>query len=68
MLPCGFEDEPELFTHGAGAEEEDHDESVREADFGAVDGAIADGFEEDERLLVLWVEDDFALDVVLLCR
>jgi hypothetical protein len=65
VLPCRFEDEPELLTNGSGAEEEDHDEGVREADFGAVDGAIADGFEKDERLVVFGVEDDFAFDVVL---
>jgi hypothetical protein len=36
-----------------------------EADFGAVDEAISDGFDEDERLVVLWVQDDlldFALE------
>ena len=55
MLPRGFEDEPELLAQGAGAEEEDHHHSMRKADFGAVDGAIAEGFEEDEGLFVLWV-------------
>lgn len=29
-----------------------------EADFDTVDEAISDGFEEDKRLVVLWVEDD----------
>jgi len=38
-----------------------------EADFGAVDGAIANGFEEDERLVVVGVEDDLAFDVLLGC-
>lgn len=65
MLSCRFVDEPELFSHRAGAEEKDHDEGVGEADFGAVDEAIADGFEEDERLVIGWVEDDLALDVFL---
>jgi len=37
---------------------------VREADFGAVDEAIADGFEEDEGLVVFGVEDEF-LELVL---
>lgn len=31
---------------------------MREADFDAVDEAISDGFEEDEGLVVFWVEDD----------
>jgi hypothetical protein len=31
---------------------------VGEADFGAVDGAIADGFDEDERVVVARIEDD----------
>jgi len=31
---------------------------MREADFGAVDEAIADGFDEDEGFVVLGVEDD----------
>lgn len=65
MLPRRFVDEPELLTDGAGAEEEDHDHGVGKADFGAVDEAIADGFEEDEGLMVGWVEDDFAFDLLL---
>lgn len=59
MLACGFEDEGDFFAYCAGAEEEDHDEGVGEADFGAVDGAIADSFEEGEGGFVLRVEDDF---------
>jgi hypothetical protein len=38
------------------------------ADFDAVDEAISDSFEEDERFVVLWIEDDlleFALEIVL---
>ena len=65
MLPRGFEDEPEFLADGAGAEEEDHDEGVREADFGAVDEAVAECFEEDEGLMVARVEYDFALEVGL---
>lgn len=41
------------------------------ADFDTVDEAISDGFEEDERFVVLWVEDDFlefALEMVLSMR
>jgi len=40
------------------AEEECHDEGVGEADFGAVDEAIADGFDEGEYVVVLGVEDE----------
>ena len=39
-----------------------------EADFDAVDEAISDGFEEDKRFVVLWIEDDlleFALEMEL---
>ena len=41
------------------------------ADFDTVDEAISDGFEEDKRFVVLWVEDDlleFALEMVLSIR
>lgn len=41
------------------------------ADFDTVDEAISDGFEEDKRFVVLWVEDDlfeFALEMVLSMR
>lgn len=48
-------DGPEFLTHRAGAEEEDHDQGVWEAHFDAVDEAISDGFEEDQRLMVLGV-------------
>jgi hypothetical protein len=61
VLPGGLEDEPELLAHGAGAEEEDHDEGVGEADFGAVNGAVAEGFEQDEGLFILRVEEDVLL-------
>lgn len=61
MLPCGFVDELDLLLHGAGPEEEDHDQRMREADFGAIDQAIADGFDEYERVVVLGVEDDVLL-------
>ena len=44
MLPRRFEDQPRLFTESATPEQEDHYQGVGEADFGAVDGAIADGF------------------------
>lgn len=58
MLPRRSEYHLDLLLQGAGSEEEDHDQSVGEAHFGAVDGAIADGFEEDEGLFVFGVEDD----------
>ena len=41
------------------------------ADFDTVDEAISDGFEEDKRFVVLWVEDDlleFALEMELSIR
>lgn len=41
------------------------------ADFDTVDEAISDGFEEDKRFVVLWVEDDLlelALEMVLSMR
>ena len=62
VLPRRFEDEPEFLAEGAGAEEEDHYEGVGEADFGAVDGAIAQGFEEGEGLVVGGVEEDVAFE------
>jgi hypothetical protein len=34
---------------------------VREADFGTVDGAVAEGFEQDEGLFILRVEEDVLL-------
>lgn len=37
----GAEDEVDLFPEGTRAEKEDHDEGVREAHLGAVDGAVA---------------------------
>jgi len=40
------------------AEEECHDEGVGEADFGAVDEAIADSFDEGKYVVVLGVEDE----------
>ena len=67
VLPRRFEDEPEFFAQGAGAEEEDHYEGVGEADFGAVDGAIAQGFEEGEGLVVGGVEEDVAFEGGLGC-
>ena len=57
-MPRRFEDEVELFAQGAGAEEEDHDKGVGKAHFGAVDGAIAGGFDDGEERLEGRVEDD----------
>lgn len=34
---------------------------MRKADFGAVDDAVSHGFEEDEVVMIYWVEDE-ALD------
>lgn len=58
VLPRRSEYHLGLLLQGAGPEKEDHDQGVGEAHFGAVDGAIADGFEEDEGLFVFGVEDD----------
>lgn len=52
-----LEDEAEFFAHTAGAEQEDHDEGVGEADFGAIDEAVADCLDEGERGMVAGVED-----------
>lgn len=54
----GAEDERDLGAEAAVPEEEDHDERVREAHFGAVDEAIAEGFDEREEVVVAGVEDD----------
>ena len=48
MRPGRFEDERDLLSEGAAPEEEDHYQGVGEADFGAVDGAVAGGFEDGE--------------------
>jgi hypothetical protein len=42
----------------ARAEEEDHDERVREADLAAVDDAIPDAFDESKDVMVSRIEDD----------
>ena len=48
MRSCRFEDEFYLLAECARAEEEDHDEGVGEAHFGAVDSAVAGRFEDAE--------------------
>ena len=52
MCSSSFEDQSDFLSKAAAAEEEDHDEGVGEADFGAVHGAIAGGFKDAEE----WVE------------
>lgn len=52
------EDEPGFLAQGARAEEEDHDEGVREPHLGAVDGAVAASFYDGEEVVVLRVQDD----------
>lgn len=42
----------------SGSEEEDHDERMGKADFAAVDGAVARGFDDGEDIMVFGVEDD----------
>lgn len=61
MLAGGLVDEAELLLDGAGAEEQDHDEGMGEADFCAIDGAIAGALDDGEQVMVGRVEDD-ALD------
>lgn len=51
MLARCFQDEVQLFAQGARAEEEDHDEGVGKAHFGAVDGAIAGRFDDGKKRL-----------------
>ena len=58
MLARCFQDEVQLFTQGARAEEEDHDEGVGKAHFGAVDGAIAGRFDDGKKRLEGRVEDN----------
>lgn len=58
MVPRGAQHERQLLPEGAGAEEEDHDERVGEADFGAVDGAVAGRLEQGEDIVVGRVADD----------
>lgn len=57
----GAEDEVGLLPEAARAEEEDHDEGVREAHLGAVHGAIARGLHDGQQVVVRRVED-YALD------
>lgn len=56
-----FENQSELLAECSGSEEQDHDEGMREAHFGAVDGSIAGTLDDSKEVLVLRVEDD-ALD------
>jgi hypothetical protein len=53
----GAEDEVDLLPEGARAEEEDHDEGVREAHLGAVDGAVARSLHDGQQVMVRRVED-----------
>lgn len=64
MLFCGPEDQPNLFFQGAGAKQHDHDEGMRKADFGTVNGAIAGGFEDGEERGEVRVEKD-GFDLIL---
>jgi len=44
VLARGLEDEENLLTDGAGAEQRHHDQGMGEADFGAVYYAVSDAF------------------------
>lgn len=57
MRARGAEDEVDLLPKGARAEEEDHDEGVREAHLGAVDGAVARSLYDGQQVMVRRVED-----------
>lgn len=57
MLPRSLNYEREFLSKGAGAEEEDHDKRVREADFCAIDGAVAGAFEDSEVFCICGVQD-----------
>lgn len=58
MRSRGFKHRGHLLPECTGAEEEDHDEGVGEADFGAVDEAVAETFDDGEDVMVLGVEDE----------
>ena len=58
MLACGFDDLGELLAVGAGAEEEDHDEGVGEADLGTVDEPITRGLDDGEEIVVDGVAEE----------
>ena len=57
MLSRRLVHQPEFFPHRARAEQEDHHQGMREADFCAVDGAVAGGFENGEEGGEVGVED-----------
>jgi hypothetical protein len=54
----GAKDEVDLLPKASRAEQEDHDERVREAHLCSVDGAIARALDDGEEVLVRRVEDD----------
>lgn len=54
----GAQYEVDLLAHGAGAEQEDHDEGMREAHLGAVDGAVACALDDGQQVAVRRVEED----------
>lgn len=64
MLSCRFEDELELLLYWSGPEEQDHDQGMWEADFGAVDQAITDCLDEHKRIVELRIKD-YALQGVV---
>lgn len=54
----GAQHEVDLLAHGAGSEQEDHDEGVREAHLGAVDGAVARALDDGQQVAVRRVEEN----------
>lgn len=59
VLAGGLVDGPEFVAQRAGSEEHDHDEGMGKANLGTVDEAIADGLEEDKKVMILRILEDF---------
>lgn len=58
MLFRGLQHEPDLLSKRSLSEQKDHDQRMREADFGSVDGAIAGGFDDGEERGEVGVQND----------
>lgn len=67
MRPRRPEDQVDLLAHGARPEQEHHDERMREAHLGPVDGAIAGALDDGEEVVVGGIGED-ALDGRLGCE
>lgn len=58
MLFCCLEYKANLLLPRSFAEQYDHDQSMRESNFGAVDSTIPGGFEDSKEGCQIRVEDD----------